>query len=150
MTSEKRSRQKKMNVRSEEEKRGRRERWEDGSRLWRTASPGMKSMVGSGAVVPPARDRWDSQSGIKGQMVWPHPHRCQHILNSPQFTRNQYQALQFRRYYEFKEKCQGCICVWIWMFFRGNVYLGTMILNMHDFKRERGRLMLRGIKKIKE
>lgn len=72
--------------------------------MWRTASPGMKSMVGSGAAVPPARDRWDSQSGVKGQMVWPHPRRCQHILNSPQFTRNQYQALQFRRYYELKKK----------------------------------------------
>lgn len=33
------------------------------SRLWRRASPGMKSMVGSGAVVPPAANRWDSQSG---------------------------------------------------------------------------------------
>lgn len=33
------------------------------SRLRCRASPGMKSTVGSAAVVPPAANRWDSQSG---------------------------------------------------------------------------------------
>lgn len=66
------------------------EKSKHGSRLWQTSSPGMKSMMGSTAVAPPARDRWDSQRGVKGQVVWSHPRRCQHIVNTLQVKRNQY------------------------------------------------------------
>lgn len=40
-------------------------------------------MMGSTAVAPPARDRWDSQRGVRGRKVRSHPHRCRHVLNTP-------------------------------------------------------------------
>lgn len=62
-------------MKDENSKHGSRWRW--------TSSPGMKSMTGSATVVPPARDRWDSQSEVKGQRGWSHPHRCQHKHSTP-------------------------------------------------------------------
>lgn len=40
-------------------------------------------MMGSTAVAPPARDRWDSQRGVRGRRVRSHPHRCRHVHNTP-------------------------------------------------------------------
>lgn len=88
------------------------EKSKHGGRLWRTSSPGMKSMMGSAAVVS-AADRWDSQSGVKGQVVQSHPHRCQHTLNTPQFSKNQYQAFMsgftaIQTIFNKKKNPKGC------------------------------------------
>ena len=66
---------KKENERTGERKGGewRREGWikdersKHGSRWRWTSSPGMKSTIGSAAAVPPATDRWDSGSEVRGQ-----------------------------------------------------------------------------------
>lgn len=59
-----------------------------GNRLGRKCSPGMNSIMGLVDVVPPAKDRWGSQFGVKGQRGISHPHRCQHKHNIPAFMKN--------------------------------------------------------------